>query len=56
MVLERELNGDDLFRRITSIVTSPQRLASMREAALTLGKPESANLIVTELKRMGGRN
>ncbi|WP_270172192.1 undecaprenyldiphospho-muramoylpentapeptide beta-N-acetylglucosaminyltransferase [Paenibacillus sp. SYP-B4298] len=52
MVLEKELSGERLLGDIRAIMTSPERLAAMKQAALTLGKPESASLIINELQRL----
>lgn len=52
MVLEKELSGERLLNDIRAIITSRQRLDAMKQAALTLGKPESGSLIISELHRL----
>lgn len=52
MMLEKNLSGAALFERIYSIMTDEQRLRTMSEASLQLGMPQSAALIVSELRRL----
>ncbi|MBW7473648.1 undecaprenyldiphospho-muramoylpentapeptide beta-N-acetylglucosaminyltransferase [Paenibacillus oenotherae] len=52
MIIERELSGAALFELIYAIMTDGQRLNEMSTAALKLGMPQSASLIVNELNHL----
>lgn len=52
MIVERELNGAALFERIGRIMMNRDVHKQMGEAARGLGMPDSAALIVGELKRL----
>ncbi|WP_334071900.1 MULTISPECIES: undecaprenyldiphospho-muramoylpentapeptide beta-N-acetylglucosaminyltransferase [Paenibacillus] len=52
VILEPDLNGQRLFSSIKEIVSNPGLHASMSEASRKLGKPESAGLIVEEIRRL----
>ncbi|MDO7905404.1 undecaprenyldiphospho-muramoylpentapeptide beta-N-acetylglucosaminyltransferase [Paenibacillus sp. JX-17] len=52
MILEPQLNGEKLFGAIEQIMTDPGVRRDMAEASRTLGKPDSAELIVEELRRL----
>ncbi|SEN11997.1 undecaprenyldiphospho-muramoylpentapeptide beta-N-acetylglucosaminyltransferase [Paenibacillus sp. OV219] len=52
MILERELSGSLLFERIAHIINSMEQQQAMSAAARTLGMPESAAIIVNELKKI----
>ncbi|CAH1213795.1 UDP-N-acetylglucosamine--N-acetylmuramyl-(pentapeptide) pyrophosphoryl-undecaprenol N-acetylglucosamine transferase [Paenibacillus plantiphilus] len=52
MIIEKNLSGESLFEHIYSIMTDEQRLSTMSEASLKLGMPQSASMIVSELKKL----
>jgi len=43
---EKAFDGETLIQAITSLLNDPDRLKSMRQAALTLGKPHAATDMV----------
>lgn len=43
---EKALDGETLIQAITNLLNDPERLKSMRQAALTLGKPHAASDMV----------
>ncbi|QHW30376.1 undecaprenyldiphospho-muramoylpentapeptide beta-N-acetylglucosaminyltransferase [Paenibacillus rhizovicinus] len=55
MIRERELNGAALFERISRIMMKKDVHTKMGEAARGLGMPNSAALIVGELKKLTGK-
>ncbi|SFS84994.1 undecaprenyldiphospho-muramoylpentapeptide beta-N-acetylglucosaminyltransferase [Paenibacillus sp. BC26] len=55
MILERNLNGELLFERISQIINSKATQTAMSAAAKSLGVPDSAALIVNELKQLTTR-
>jgi UDP-N-acetylglucosamine--N-acetylmuramyl-(pentapeptide) pyrophosphoryl-undecaprenol N-acetylglucosamine transferase len=48
MILDRELTGEILARRIRDHLAAPERLKKMEEAARAIGRPEAAARIVDE--------
>ncbi|MFC4103912.1 undecaprenyldiphospho-muramoylpentapeptide beta-N-acetylglucosaminyltransferase [Paenibacillus xanthanilyticus] len=52
MVAERELNGADLFARLQALLQDGDRLARMGAAALEMGEPRSAALLVSEIRKL----
>ena len=54
MVLERELTGADLARRLEALAGSPDRLASMASTSRRLGKPDAARAIVDDCYQLVG--
>ncbi|NBD22796.1 undecaprenyldiphospho-muramoylpentapeptide beta-N-acetylglucosaminyltransferase [Paenibacillus glycinis] len=55
MIRERDLNAAALFGRIVGIMNDKHVHAKMGEAARALGMPDSAAMIVGELKRLTGK-
>ncbi|MGQ9780348.1 MAG: undecaprenyldiphospho-muramoylpentapeptide beta-N-acetylglucosaminyltransferase [Bacillota bacterium] len=49
VILDRELNGERLYREIIGLLRDPSRVARMRRASLACGRPEATEKIVTEL-------
>ena len=56
MVLERNLTGADLARRIDRLMTSPDRLAAMASRSRKLGKPDAARAIVDDCYQLVGND
>jgi UDP-N-acetylglucosamine--N-acetylmuramyl-(pentapeptide) pyrophosphoryl-undecaprenol N-acetylglucosamine transferase len=54
MVLERELSGADLARRLDVLAGAPDLLATMASRSRELGKPEAARSIVDDCYRLVG--
>ncbi|RAP76656.1 undecaprenyldiphospho-muramoylpentapeptide beta-N-acetylglucosaminyltransferase [Paenibacillus montanisoli] len=52
MILERDLSGALLFERISHMMNSAEAQAAMSAASRSLGMPDSAALIVKELKQL----
>ncbi|MBB3109058.1 UDP-N-acetylglucosamine--N-acetylmuramyl-(pentapeptide) pyrophosphoryl-undecaprenol N-acetylglucosamine transferase [Paenibacillus phyllosphaerae] len=52
MLLERDLSGVTLFERIERLIKDEERISRMGAAALDLGLPRSAEVIVSELRRL----
>ncbi|MEF2964669.1 undecaprenyldiphospho-muramoylpentapeptide beta-N-acetylglucosaminyltransferase [Paenibacillus sp. M1] len=52
VILEPELNGDSLVKAVKEIMGDKARQASMSSASKELGKPDSARLIVAEMRRL----
>ncbi|NMO94776.1 undecaprenyldiphospho-muramoylpentapeptide beta-N-acetylglucosaminyltransferase [Paenibacillus lemnae] len=52
MILEKDLNADTLFQRITEIMKNPELQLAMSKASKQLGKPDSAAVIVEEIHRL----
>lgn len=52
VILEPQLNGGKLFAAIERIMTEASLHGKMSAAARKLGKPESAHLIVEEMRRL----
>jgi UDP-N-acetylglucosamine:LPS N-acetylglucosamine transferase len=48
MMLERDLTGADLARRIKRFAANPDLLASMAARSKALGKPDAARAIVDD--------
>ncbi|EHB65154.1 MULTISPECIES: undecaprenyldiphospho-muramoylpentapeptide beta-N-acetylglucosaminyltransferase [Paenibacillus] len=55
MILEKDLTAETLFGRLEEIMTSPDVRKSMSEASRKLGKPDSAAVIVEEIRRLTGK-
>lgn len=55
MILEKDLSGPVLARRLESLRARPERLAQMAERAQRLGRPEAAEAIVDDLCRVAIR-
>lgn len=55
MIMEKELTGDRLFQTIESIMGDLDVHRAMSESSRMLGKPDSANLIVEEMRRLSRR-
>ena len=49
MIKDADLKPELLVERVKHIMTSPELLASMMEAASALGRPEATQNIVAEL-------
>ncbi|MFO7716759.1 undecaprenyldiphospho-muramoylpentapeptide beta-N-acetylglucosaminyltransferase [Desulfosarcina sp.] len=56
MVLERDLNGVDLARRLDALAKDPDRLAAMAARSKRLGKPDAAQTIVDDCYRLVGND
>ena len=56
MVLERDLSGADLARRLDSLVNDPSLLAAMAASSKRLGKPEAARSIVDDCYQLVGNS
>jgi UDP-N-acetylglucosamine--N-acetylmuramyl-(pentapeptide) pyrophosphoryl-undecaprenol N-acetylglucosamine transferase len=56
MVLERNLTGADLARRIDRLMTSPDRLAAMASRSRELGRPDAAKAIVDDCYQLVGND
>ncbi|WP_435924937.1 undecaprenyldiphospho-muramoylpentapeptide beta-N-acetylglucosaminyltransferase [Paenibacillus sp. DYY-L-2] len=54
VILEPELTGKALYSAIKDIMNDKSRHASMSDASRRLGKPDSAHLIVEEMRRLAG--
>ncbi|KKO51489.1 undecaprenyldiphospho-muramoylpentapeptide beta-N-acetylglucosaminyltransferase [Paenibacillus sp. DMB20] len=52
MILEKDLTADHLFARIEEIMSSPGMRESMSNASRLLGKPDSAAVIIQEIRRL----
>ncbi|AZK46889.1 undecaprenyldiphospho-muramoylpentapeptide beta-N-acetylglucosaminyltransferase [Paenibacillus lentus] len=52
VIVEPDLNGSSLFAAIERIMTDSSLHRSMSAAAKQLGKPESAHLVVEEMRRL----
>ncbi|CAM2827815.1 undecaprenyldiphospho-muramoylpentapeptide beta-N-acetylglucosaminyltransferase [Paenibacillus sediminis] len=52
VILEKNLSGETLFAAIEKIMTDPQRQIQMSNESRKLGKPDSAQLIVEEIRRL----
>lgn len=52
VILEPELTGQSLFGEINRIMSDLELHASMSEASRRLGKPDSAHLVVQEMRRL----
>lgn len=52
MILERDLNGETLFRSVSSIMKDGDLRASMADAARKLGMPDAARSIADQLERI----
>ncbi|MNJ70438.1 UDP-N-acetylglucosamine transferase [compost metagenome] len=52
VILEPELTGSSLFSAIERIMTESSLHRSMSTSSRQLGKPESAHLIVEEMRRL----
>jgi UDP-N-acetylglucosamine--N-acetylmuramyl-(pentapeptide) pyrophosphoryl-undecaprenol N-acetylglucosamine transferase len=52
MVLERDLTGTELARRLNTLVGDPGRLAAMATRSKMLGKPDAATTIVNDCYRL----
>ncbi|MGF7046156.1 UDP-N-acetylglucosamine--N-acetylmuramyl-(pentapeptide) pyrophosphoryl-undecaprenol N-acetylglucosamine transferase [Paenibacillus sp. DS2015] len=55
VIVEKELTGDRLFQAISNIMGDLDVHRTMSESSRKLGKPESANLIVEEMRRLSRR-
>jgi UDP-N-acetylglucosamine:LPS N-acetylglucosamine transferase len=49
MILETDLTGRELWRRIRHLRDTPRRREAMAERARALGRPEAAAAIVTDI-------
>lgn len=56
MIREPELTGKKLFDEIADIMHNADRRAHMSTASATLGKPDSAEVLVQELVRIAGKS
>ena len=56
MVLERELTGADLARRLDTLAGSPDLLATMASTSMALGRPDAAKRIVDDCYQLVGRS
>jgi UDP-N-acetylglucosamine:LPS N-acetylglucosamine transferase len=54
MVLERDLTGADLARRIDRFAVRPDLLTAMASRSRTLGKPHAAQAIVDDCYQLVG--
>ncbi|MFD1989508.1 undecaprenyldiphospho-muramoylpentapeptide beta-N-acetylglucosaminyltransferase [Paenibacillus nicotianae] len=54
VLLERELTGESLLARIDKVMSDEEVRQNMSKAATSLGTPQSAFLIVEEMKRLSG--
>ncbi|MNJ68365.1 undecaprenyldiphospho-muramoylpentapeptide beta-N- acetylglucosaminyltransferase [compost metagenome] len=52
MIVEPDLTGSSLFAAVERILTESSLHRSMSTAAKQLGKPESAHVIVEEMRRL----
>jgi len=52
MILERDLNGETLYKGIGSIMDNRTRREHMSEASRSLGMPESASIIYDQIERL----
>ncbi|GGF82761.1 undecaprenyldiphospho-muramoylpentapeptide beta-N-acetylglucosaminyltransferase [Paenibacillus aceti] len=55
VILEPELSGQGLFEKIQRIMKDTRLHGTMSSASRGLGKPDSAHLIVTEMKRLSSK-
>ncbi|MEK3731126.1 MULTISPECIES: undecaprenyldiphospho-muramoylpentapeptide beta-N-acetylglucosaminyltransferase [Paenibacillus] len=55
MILEKDLTAERLFGQIEDIMKSGDVLGAMTEASRKLGKPDSAAVIVEEIRRLTGK-
>ncbi|HEY2493935.1 MAG TPA: undecaprenyldiphospho-muramoylpentapeptide beta-N-acetylglucosaminyltransferase [Paenibacillus sp.] len=55
VIVEKELTGDRLFQSIAGIMGNLDVHRAMSESSRMLGKPDSANLIVEEMRRLSRR-
>ena len=54
MVLQSDLTGERLASEIGGLISSPEKISEMENAAKTIGKPDAAERtvdIIEELKR-----
>ena len=56
MVLERELTGADLARRLDTLAVAPDLLATMASRSRMLGKPDAARSIVDDCYQLLGND
>ena len=56
MVLERDLTGADLARRLDALAGSPDLLATMASKSMVLGRPDAAQRIVDDCYQLVGRS
>jgi UDP-N-acetylglucosamine--N-acetylmuramyl-(pentapeptide) pyrophosphoryl-undecaprenol N-acetylglucosamine transferase len=56
MVLERDLSGADLARRLEALADAPERLAAMAARSKMLGKPDAARAIVDDCYQLVGND
>ncbi|WP_410768047.1 undecaprenyldiphospho-muramoylpentapeptide beta-N-acetylglucosaminyltransferase [Fontibacillus sp. BL9] len=54
VILEPDLSGNVLFKTVKEIMQNKTRHNSMSESSKRLGKPDSAHLIVQEMRRLAG--
>jgi UDP-N-acetylglucosamine--N-acetylmuramyl-(pentapeptide) pyrophosphoryl-undecaprenol N-acetylglucosamine transferase len=56
MVLERDLSGADLARRLEALADAPERLAAMAARSKMLGKPDAARAMVDDCYQLVGND
>ena len=54
MILEKDLDGERLARRIQHYADAPQELARMGARAALLGRPDAARAIVDDMYKLIG--
>ena len=54
MVLERDLTGPDLARRLNALADTPDLLTAMASKSRMLGKPDAARSIVDDCYQLVG--
>ncbi|MCT1397753.1 undecaprenyldiphospho-muramoylpentapeptide beta-N-acetylglucosaminyltransferase [Paenibacillus sp. p3-SID867] len=55
MILEKDLTAESLFAKLEEIMTSRTSREAMSAAAKKLGKPDSASVMVQEIRRLTGK-
>ncbi|OWA36712.1 undecaprenyldiphospho-muramoylpentapeptide beta-N-acetylglucosaminyltransferase [Saccharibacillus sp. O16] len=55
VILEPDLNGSSLFAAVEAVVSDDYLRANMSACSTALGKPDSAKVIVTELRKLAMR-